>query len=505
MDEKAAFDNEKYIREQTSEILERVGKFDNKLYLEFGGKLLYDYHASRVLPGYDPNIKMRLLQALKARADILLCIYAGDIERKKMRADFGITYDSDALKLIDDVRGWEINVLGVVITRFDNQPAAEQFKNKLERRKIKVYTHKYTKGYPTDIDLIVSDEGYGANEYIETEKPLIIVTGPGPGSGKLATCLSQVYHEYKRGVYAGYAKFETFPIWNLPLKHPVNAAYEAATADLRDFNMIDPYHLETYNEKAVNYNRDVEVFPVLKRILKKIMDGDSFYKSPTEMGVNRVGFAIPDDEVTKEAAKQEIIRRYFRYRCEYAMGLTNKETVQRVELLVEDFNLDPEYRRVVEPARKAAVNAQESNKGNEGIFCGAAIALKDGTIVTGNNSTQLHAASSLILHAIKHLAGIPEKIKLLPPNIIESVRNLKTEVLNEKNLSLDLVETLIALSTSAITNSAAQLAMETLKDLQGCEVHMTHIPTPGDEAGLRRLGVNLTSDPNFSTKDLFVT
>lgn len=505
MNEKAAFDNEKYIREQTSEILERVDKFDNKLYLEFGGKLLYDYHASRVLPGYDPNIKMRLLQALKAKADILLCIYAGDIERKKMRADFGITYDSDALKLIDDLRGWGINVLGVVITRFEDQPAAEQFKNKLERRKIKVYTHKYTKGYPTDIDLIVSDEGYGANAYIETEKPLIIVTGPGPGSGKLATCLSQVYHEYKRGIYAGYAKFETFPIWNLPLKHPVNAAYEAATADLRDFNMIDPFHLETYNEKAVNYNRDVEVFPILKRILKKIMGGDSFYKSPTEMGVNRVGFAIPDDEVTKEAAKQEIIRRYFRYRCEYAMGLTNKETVQRVELLAEDFNLNPEYRRVVEPARKAAVNAQESNKGNEGIFCGAAIALKDGTIVTGNNSTQLHAASSLILHAIKHLAGIPEKIKLLPPNIIESVRNLKTEVLNEKNLSLDLVETLIALSASAITNSAAQLALETLKDLQGCEVHMTHIPTPGDEAGLRRLGVNLTSDPNFSTKDLFVT
>jgi len=505
MNQKAAFDNEKYIREQTSEILERVAKFDNKLYLEFGGKLLYDYHASRVLPGYDPNIKMRLLQALKSKADILLCIYAGDIERKKIRADFGITYDSDALKLIDDLRVWGINVLGVVITRFENQPAAEQFRNKLERRKIKVYTHKYTKGYPTDIDLIVSDEGYGANTYIETEKPLIIVTGPGPGSGKLATCLSQVYHEYKKGIYAGYAKFETFPIWNLPLKHPVNAAYEAATADLKDFNMIDPFHLETYNEKAINYNRDVEVFPILKRILKKIMDGDPFYKSPTEMGVNRVGFAIPDDEVTKEAAKQEIIRRYFRYRCEYAMGLTDKETVQRVELLLEDFNLDPEYRRVVEPARKAAVNAQESNKGNEGIFCGAAIALKDGTIVIGNNSTQLHAASSLILHAIKHLAGIPGKIKLLPPNIIESVRNLKTEVLNEKNLSLDLVETLIALSTSAITNSAAQLALETLKDLQGCEVHMTHIPTPGDEAGLRRLGVNLTSDPNFSTKDLFIT
>jgi uncharacterized protein (UPF0371 family) len=505
MEVKVAFDNEKYIEEQTSEILERAVKFDNRLYLEFGGKLLYDYHASRVLPGYDPNIKMRLLQELKERADILLCIYSGDIERKKIRADFGITYDSDALKLIDDLRGWGINVLGVVITRFESQPAAEQFKNKLERRKIRVYTHKYTKGYPTDIDLIVSDEGYGANEYIKTEKPLIIVTGPGPGSGKLATCLSQVYHEYKRGIYAGYAKFETFPIWNLPLKHPVNVAYEAATADIRDFNMIDPFHLETYNKKATNYNRDVEVFPILKRILKKIMDGDSFYKSPTDMGVNRVGYAVTDDEVTKEAAKQEVIRRYFRYRCEYVMGLTDKETVQRVELLIKNFNLDLKYRNVVEPARRAAINAQERDKGNEGIYCGAAIALKNGTIVTGNNSPQFHAASSLILHAVKRLAGIPEKIKLLTPNIIESVKNLKTEVLNEKNLSLDLLETLIALSVSTTTNSAAQLAMETLKDLQGCEVHMTHIPTPGDEAGLRRLGVNLTSDPNFSTKDLFIS
>jgi len=505
MELKTAFDNEKYIEEQTAEIIERVKKFDNKLYLEFGGKLLYDYHASRVLPGYDPNIKMRLLHELKEKADILLCIYAGDIERKKMRADFGITYDSEALKLIDELRGWGINVLGIIITRFENQPAATQFKNKLERRKIKVYTHQYTKGYPTDIDLIVSQEGYGANEYIETEKPLVIVTGPGPGSGKLATCLSQVYHDYMRGIYSGYAKFETFPIWNLPLKHPVNVAYEAATADIRDFNMIDPFHLETYNKKAVNYNRDVEVFPVLKRILKKIMEGDSFYQSPTDMGVNQAGFAITDDDITKEAAKQEVIRRYFRYRCEYAMGLTDKETVQRVELLIKDFNLEPEYRHVVEPARTAAQEAQERDKGNEGIYCGAALALKDGTIITGNNSPQLHAASSLILHAIKHLAGIPGKIKLLTPNIIESVRNLKTEILNEKNISLDLLEALIALSICATNNPAAQLAMEKLNQLEGCEVHMTHIPTPGDEAGLRRLGVNLTSDPNFSTKDLFIS
>ena len=505
MTEIIAFDNERYIREQSSEILKRANKFNNKLYLEFGGKLLYDYHASRVLPGYDPNVKMRLLQKLKDKADILLCIYAGDIERKKIRADFGITYDSDALKLIDDLRGWGIDVLGVVINRFDNQPAATLFKNRLERRNIKVYTHRFTKGYPTDVDLIVSEEGYGANEYIETENPLVIVTGPGPGSGKLATCLSQLYHDYRKGIRSGYAKFETFPIWNLSLKHPINIAYEAATADIKDFNLIDPFHLESYNQTAVNYNRDVEIFPVLKRILEKITGGESFYRSPTDMGVNRAGFAITDDDVTGEAAKQEIIRRYFRYQCEYVMGFADKETVQRVELFIKDFNLEPGYRSVVEPARQAAREAQEKDKGNEGIYCGAAIALRDGTIVTGNNSPLMHAASSLILHAIKHLAEIPPKIKLLPSNITDSVKKLKTEILNEKSISLDLEETLIALGISATTNSAAQLAIEKLKELRGCEVHITHIPTPGDEAGLRRLGVNLTSDPNFSTKNLFIT
>jgi uncharacterized protein (UPF0371 family) len=475
------------------------------LYLEFGGKLLYDYHAARVLPGYDPNVKMRLIQELKDKADILLCIYAGDIERKKIRADFGITYDSDALKLIDDLRRWGINVLGVVITRFDNQPAATLFKNKLERRNIRVFTHRFTKGYPTDVETIVSDEGYGANEYIATDKPLVIVTGPGPGSGKLATCLTQLYHDYRRGTKSGYAKFETFPIWNLPLKHPVNIAYEAATADIRDFNLIDPFHLEAYGETAVNYNRDAEVFPVLRRILEKITGGPSFYRSPTDMGVNRAGFAIIDDEVTREAARQEVIRRFFRYRCEYVMGFTDRETVQRVELFIRNFGLEPEHRRVVVPAREAARDAQERDKGNEEIFCGAAIELKDGTLITGSNSPLMHAASSVILHAIKHLAGIPEKIKLLPPFITDSVTSLKTEILNEKSVSLDLEETLIALSISATTNPAAQLAMERLKELRDCEVHMTYIPTPGDEAGLRRLGVNLTSDPNFSTRDLFVT
>jgi uncharacterized protein (UPF0371 family) len=504
MAEQIAFDNERYILEQTREILGRVERFNNKLYLEFGGKLLYDYHAARVLPGYDANVKMRLLQQLKGKADLLLCIYAGDIERKKIRADFGITYDSDALKLIDDLREWGIDVLGVVITRFDHQPAAVVFKNKLERRHIRVYTHRFTKGYPTDVETIVSDEGYGANQYIETEKPLVIVTGPGPGSGKLATSLSQLYHDYRRGIQSGYAKFETFPIWNLPIKHPVNVAYEAATADIRDFNVIDPFHLEAYDRKAVNYNRDVEIFPVLKRILEKITEGESFYKSPTDMGLNRAGFAITDDEAAAEASIQEIIRRYFRYRCEYAMGFTDRETVQRVELFIKDFRLKPEYRSVVEPARRAAVEAQEQEKGSEGIYCGAAIALRDRAIVTGNNSPLMHAASSVVIHAIKHLADIPGKIKLLPPHVTDSVRRLKTEIMNEKNISLDLEETLIALAIAATTNPAAQLALEKLKELKGCEAHLTHMPTPGDEAGLRRLGVNLTSDPNFATKNLFI-
>ncbi|HDQ03690.1 MAG TPA: DUF1846 domain-containing protein [Deltaproteobacteria bacterium] len=503
--EKKGFDNEKYIKEQAEEILKRVKKFNNKLYLEFGGKLLFDYHAARVLPGYDPNVKMRLIKELKDKADILLCIYAGDIERKKIRADFGITYDTDAMKLIDDLRGWNINVMGVVITRFENQPSAVLFKNKLERRNIRVFTHSYTKGYPTDVDMIVSDSGYGANEYIKSEKPLILVTGPGPGSGKLATCLSQLYHDYKNGIKSGYAKFETFPIWNLPLKHPVNVAYEAATADIRDFNQIDPFHLEAYGEACVNYNRDIEIFPVLQRILGKIVGNSSFYKSPTEMGVNRAGFSIINDDITKDAAQQEIIRRYFRYRCEYAMGFTDWETVQRVELFMNDFNLKPEKRIVVNPAREAAKEAMVQNRGSEGIFCGAAIELHDGTIITGSNSPLMHAASSVIIHALKHLADIPEKIKLLSQNITDSIGKLKTEILGETNVSLDVEEALIALSISATTNPAAELALEKLKELKDCEVHMTHIPTPGDEAGFRRMGVNLTTDPNFSTNNLFIT
>ncbi len=498
------FDNDQYLKEQTSAILEKVEKSGNKLYLEFGGKLLFDYHASRVLPGFDPNVKMRLLHQLRDKTDIILCIYAGDIERRKVRADFGITYDVDALKLIDDLREWDIDVRAVVITRFDEQPAATIFKSRLERRDVKVYTHRATRGYPTDVDRIVSDKGYGANPLIETDKPLVVVTAPGPGSGKLATCLSQLYHEHKRGVDAGYAKFETFPIWNLPLKHPVNVAYEAATADLRDFNEIDPFHLDAYGEKSINYNRDVEAFPVVKRILERISGAECIYRSPTDMGVNRAGFGIVDDEAVRRAAEQEIIRRYFRYRCEYAMGFADHGTVERAELLMGELGLKPEARTVVEPARRAAEAAQEKQKGHEGIYCGAALELPDGSLVTGENSPVMHAASGLILNAVKRLAEIPEKLDLLSPAILESIGRLKRQ-LNQRTVSLDVEETLIALGICATTNTAAQLATDKLGELSRCEVHMTHIPTPGDEAGLRSLGVNLTTDPSFATKCLFVS
>jgi uncharacterized protein (UPF0371 family) len=501
---KIGFDNEKYLREQTAAILERVARFDNKLYLEFGGKLLFDYHASRVLPGFDPNVKMRLLQKLKDKADIVLCIYAGDIERKKIRADFGITYDTDAMKLIDDLREWGLDIVGVVITRYEDQPSAKLFRNKLERRGVRVYTHRRTEGYPTNVDLIVSDQGYGANEYIETHKPLVVVTAPGPGSGKLATCLTQLYHEHKRGIHAGYAKFETFPIWSIPLKHPVNVAYEAATLDLEDFNQIDPFHLDAYGKTTVNYNRDVEVFPVLKKILERLLGSEAVYKSPTDMGVNRAGFGIVDDAAVQDAAKQEIIRRYFRCSCEYSVGLAEKNAVERAQILMDELNLKPEDRKVVLPARKAADDAKETKKGNEGVFCGAAIELPDGSIVVGKNSPLMHAASSLVLNAVKQLAEIPDKLHLLPPNIIESISRVKKDILHTKQISLDLEESLIALSISAASNPAAQLAVEKLGELKGCDVHITHMPTPGDEAGLRRLGVNLTCDPNFASKSLFV-
>lgn len=499
------FDVDKYLAEQTAEIIRRMKQFNDKLYLEFGGKLLFDYHASRVLPDFDPNVKMRLLQQLKDKMDIILCIYAGDIDRKKVRADFGITYDVDVLKLIDDLRqNWGLEITAVVITRYEDQPSALLFKNKLERRHLKVYTHRATKGYPTDVDLIVSNEGYGRNTYIETSHPLVVVAGPGPGSGKLGTCLSQLYHEYRRGVRAGYAKFETFPIWNLPLKHPVNMAYEAATADLKDVNLIDPFHLEAYGKIAINYNRDVEAFPLLKRILEKIAGVESVYHSPTDMGVNRVGVGIVDEERVREAAKQEVIRRVLRYRCEYVMGFVERETVERVELIMNELGLQVEDRPVVRPARVAAQRAESKGKGHEGVYCGTAIELKDGTIITGSNSSLMHAATSAVLNAIKHLAEIPDRIHLIAPSILEAIGNMKKDMKNGKSVSLDLEEGLIAVGASAPLNSAAKLAIEQLRNLRGCDMHSTHIPTPGDEAGLRTLGVNLTSDPVFSTDSLYV-
>jgi uncharacterized protein (UPF0371 family) len=501
---KIGFDNEAYIQEQTTSILERVDRFQEKLYLEFGGKIMYDYHASRVLPGFDPNVKMRLLQELKDKIDIILCVHAGAIEKRKIRADFGISYDSDTLRTIDEFKEWGLEITAVVITRYSDQPQATSFKNKLERNGIKVYTHGYTQGYPMDVDLIVSDQGYGANPYIETKKPIVVVTAPGPGSGKLATCLNNMYHEYKQGVKAGYAKFETFPIWNLPLSHKVNIAYEAATVDLKDIVQIDHHHLEAYNEKTVNYNRDIEAFPLLKRILEKITGEASIYKSPTDMGVNRASAGIVDDAVIAEASHQEIIRRYFRCAVEYAMGLVNKDDLDRAELIMKKVNASVEDRKVVQAARQAATEVRESGIGTNEILSGAAIELKDGTLITGKKSPLMHSASSLILNAAKHLAGLPDHMHLLPANMIEKVAFLKEEVLTGKMISLDLEETLIMLGISAISNPAAQLAIEKLAELRNCEVHLTHIPTPGDEAGFRKLHVNLTCDPKFSSSNLFM-
>lgn len=503
MTQRIGFDNDKYLEEQSRAIVERADSIGGRLYLEFGGKITYDFHAARVLPGYDPNVKIRLLQKLKDQAEIIVCIYAGAIERRKVRADFGIPYDVDALKLIDDLREWGLLVRAVVITRFENQPSACVFKARLERRGISVYAHRITSGYPTDVDRIVSDDGYGANDFIPTERPVVVVAGPGPGSGKLATCLSQVYHEHLRGNAAGYAKFETFPIWNLPLKHPVNVAYEAATVELRDINQIDPFHLAAYGEQAVNYNRDIEAFPLVARILQRI-GSDGSYRSPTDMGVNRVGFAITDDDVVRAAAEQEIIRRHFRYACEYAVGLVEREDADRAELIMSELGLREEQRVVVMPAREAAAQAEATGKGNRGIFVGSAVELPDGHIVTGKNSVLMHSASATVINAIKHLSGVPDDMPLLTKSVMESITSMKKDLLRMKSVSLDLDETLIALGISAASNPAAEKAVAHLPQLTGCEFHITHIPAAGDEAGLRRLGLNTTSDPQFATKSLVI-
>ena len=502
---KIGFDNEKYLSEQSEEIRRRAAKY-GKLYLEFGGKLMNDMHAARCLPGYDPNVKLRLLQSLADQAEIILCIYAGDIEHKKMRADFGISYADDALKLIDDLKRLGLLFRGVVITRYTGQVAAQQFRQRLENRGIKVFFHYVTQGYPADVETIVSEAGYGKNEYVPTERPIVVVTAPGPGSGKFATCLSQIYHEHRHGKKAAYSKFETFPVWNMPLEHPLNVAYEAATIDLKDCNMIDPYHLQAYGKTTVNYNRDVDAFPLLRAIWEKMTGGECPYKSPTDMGVNRIGFGIIDDEVVREASKQEVIRRAFRYMTDFALGTTDRDSVARADSLMQKLGLKPEDRIPVEAARQAAQNAKEAGKGKAGgnIVSGAAIQLKDGRIITGRNSDEMHAAAAMMLNAVKELAGIPAQIPLIAPNVIQSIAHMKHDILKGGYTSLNLDEALIGLAISCTTNPAAPIATEKLNELRGCEVHMTHIVTPGDEAGLRRLGCRFTSDPYFASNALFM-
>ena len=486
---KTGFDNDKYLAMQSAHIKERIAKFGGKLYLEFGGKLFDDFHASRVLPGFAPDSKVRMLTQLKDDAEIVIVISAGDIEKNKVRADIGITYDMDVLRLIDAFRGIGLYVGSVAITQYAGQAAADAFKKRLTALGVRVYTHYPIAGYPSNVPLIVSDEGYGRNEYIETSRPLVVITAPGPGSGKMATCLSQLYHEYKRG----YAKFETFPIWNLPLKHPVNLAYEAATADLNDVNMIDPFHLETYGVTTVNYNRDVEIFPVVNAIFEKIA-GESPYHSPTDMGVNMAGNCIIDDGACREASCQEIIRRYYQARCDVRMGRAEETCVHKIELLMNQAKITPENRPVI-----AAADALAEETGNPA----AAIELPDGEIVTGKTSSLLGASAAALLNALKQLAGLPDELHLLPPLIIEPIQRLKTHGLGNHNPRLHTDEVLIALSISAATNPAADLAMQQLGRLKSCEVHSSVILAQVDDGVFKKLGMNLTCSPTHQTKKLY--
>ena len=491
---KIGFDNDMYIKKQKEYITERIKKFGNKLYLEFGGKLFDDYHAARVLPGFDLNGKVRLLREFNDQAEVIFCINAADIEKKKIRADFGISYDMDVLRLIDNLRGMDISVNSVVITQYAGQPSAEAFRKKLEMRGEKCYFHYPIKGYPLDVERIVSDEGYGANPYIETTRPLVVITAPGPCSGKLATCLSQLYHEYKRGVNAGYAKFETFPIWNIPLKHPVNVAYEAATADLKDVNMIDPWHLEAYGKTTVNYNRDIEVFPVVNNILTKITGQPGLYKSPTDMGVNMAGYGICDDDAVRDAAKQEIIRRYFKARCDYKQGRGDMETVERIESLMNELELSTNDRKVVAPALAKAEKSGEH---------AVAIELPNGKIVTGRSGELLTASAAAVLNSVKEMAGIRDEMLLMSPVVLEPIIKMKTEILRSKQKVLNLNDVLLALSICAATNPVASLAVTELKKLKNCEAHASCMLTSADDGALRSLGLNVTCEAEYPSSDLY--
>lgn len=496
---KIGFDHNKYLEEQSKYILERVNNFD-KLYIEFGGKLIGDLHAKRVLPGFDENAKIKVLSHMKNQVEVVICVYAGDIERNKVRGDLGITYDMEVMRLIDDLRGYNLDVNSVVITRYENQPAATMFINKLERRGVKVYKHRPTKGYPTDVDTIVSEEGFGANPYIETTKPIVVMTAPGPNSGKLGTCLSQLYHENKMGKESGYSKYETFPVWNLPLKHPVNIAYEAATVDLKDVNMIDSFHLEKYGETTVNYNRDLELFPVLKKIIEKITGRESMFQSPTDMGVNRVGFGIIDDEVVREASIQEIIRRYFKTLCEYKKGGIDKDAVSRMKMIMEELGLKGEDREVVNVARAY----RSSDCQHEDESCPAvALELEDKTMITGKFSSLMNGSAAVILNAIKYLAEIQDDMHLISPLVLEPIIDLKKNTLSSRNVSLSAEEVLMALSISAVTNPVAKYAMDKLPQLKNCQAHSTVILSKNDEQVFRKLGIDVTCDDEFLSTNLF--
>ena len=490
---KTGFDNKKYMELQSKNIRDRIAMFGGKLYMEFGGKLFDDYHAARVLPGFEPDAKVKMLLELKDDAEIVIAINADAIEKNKRRGDLGITYDLDTLRLIDAFRGIGLYVGSVVITRYTGQPLAEAFENRLKKLGVKVYRHYPIKDYPSNIPYIISEEGFGKNDYIKTERKLVVVTAPGPGSGKMATCLSQLYHEHKRGIKAGYAKFETFPIWNIPLKHPVNIAYEAATADLNDVNMIDPFHLEAYGKTTVNYNRDIEIFPVLNAMLEGIL-GESPYKSPTDMGVNMAGYGIVDDEAVRCAAKQEIIRRYYAALVSVRQGLAEQSDVSKIELLMNQAGVTAADRPVV----KAALDKAEIT-GAPAV----AIELANGRIVTGKTSSLLGPAAAMLLNTLKILAGIPDNIDLISPSVIEPIQRLKTEIMGNHNPRLHTDEVLTALSICAATSDMAKKALDTVKQLRGTEAHSSVILARVDDQVFRKLGVNMTCEPNYQTKKLY--
>ncbi len=487
------FDNDKYIRTQSEHIKQRLSQFGGKLYLEFGGKLFDDNHAARVLPGFEPDSKLRMLLRLKDEAEIVIAVSAKAIEEKKLRRDLNISYDKEVLRLVDMFRSVGLFVGSVVVTQYDGQGAADAFKENLQKLGIKVFTHHKIPGYPANVPLIVSEDGYGKNDYIETERNIVVVTAPGPGSGKMATCLSQLYHENLKGIKAGYAKFETFPIWNLPLGHPVNLAYEAATADLNDMNMIDPFHLEAYGVPTVNYNRDVEIFPVLQAIFTKIY-GSSPYKSPTDMGVNMVGNCIVDDKVVTEAAYQEIIRRYYRCLCDARNGADTAKETEKIYLLMNKCGITLRDRAVALEANRVAKETDAP---------AATIELHDGTLITGKTKDLLGCASAAILNALKHLAGLDDELLLLPASIIEPVQNLKVDYLGSKNPRLHVDEVLVALSVSAATDEDAAKALSQLSKLKGCEAHISVIPSSVDTLFFRKLGIHLTYEPDYENDNLF--